>query len=86
MRKETHYVEMVKDASRYLPLLEDSRHVDSIWELKTVLPSSEVDDSRPILFKENHGLKGLTCIMGSKIDNVYDMIDFTNDAVAAGKG
>ena len=67
MKKETHYVEMVKDASRYLPLLEESRYVDSIWELKTVLPRSEIDDSRPILFKENYGLKGLTCIMGSKI-------------------
>ena len=83
MRKETHYVEMVKDASRFLPLLKESRYVDSIWELKTVLPRSEVDDSRPILFKENYGLKGFTCIMGSKIDNVYDMIDFTNDTIAA---
>ena len=86
MRKETHYVEMVKDASRYLPLLKESRYVDSIWEIKTVLPSSEVDDSRPILFRSNHGLKGLTCILGSKLDNVYDMIDFTNDAVAVGRG
>ncbi len=86
MQKETHFVEMVKDASRYLPLLKESRYVDSIWELKAVLPRSEVDDSRPILFKENYGLKGLTCIMGSKIDNVYDMIDFTNDTIAAGGG
>lgn len=66
---------MVRDAARYLPAMAECRYVESIWEVKTVLPRSEVDDSRPILLRADHGLPGLTCIMGSKIDNVYDMLD-----------
>jgi len=64
---------MVRDAARYMPALRDLRHVDSIWQMKSILPASEVDDSRPILFRRDHGGPGLTCILGGKIDNVYDM-------------
>jgi hypothetical protein len=44
-------------------------------KVKTVLPLSEVDDSRPILFKAHWGLPNLICIMGGKIDNIYDAIE-----------
>ena len=71
----SNYPHMIKDAQRYLPSLKDCRYVDSLWEVKTVLPSSEVDDSRPILFRKDHGLKNLTCILGGKIDNIYDVLD-----------
>jgi len=73
--KRTHFPHMVRDAMRYLPALGRARYEDSLWEVKTVLPQSEVDDSRPILFKKDHGLKNLFCIMGGKIDNIYDAID-----------
>ncbi len=46
----------------------------SIYEIKTVLPQSEEDDSRPILYRENHGLPGYSCIMGGKFDNIYDVL------------
>lgn len=65
---------MQKDAARYIPLLSECVYDSSIWEVKTVLPRSESDDSRPILFLPHHGLKGFHCIMGGKIDNVYDAI------------
>lgn len=68
-----HY--MQKDAARYLPILAECQYHKSIWEVKTVLPRSESDDSRPILFLPNYGIKGLHCIMGGKIDNVYDVVD-----------
>jgi glycine/D-amino acid oxidase-like deaminating enzyme len=71
---KTHFEYMVRDARRYLPLLGDARHVDSLWEIKTVLPASEVDDSRPILFRPDHGLKNLICVMGGKIDNIFDVL------------
>ena len=77
---------MLKDARRYLPILEESKYIDSLWEVKTVLPRSEVDDSRPILFKEDHGLEGLTSIMGSKIDNVYDMVEWACRSQASNHG
>lgn len=73
---ESNYLRMLKDAQRYIPSLHECRYVDSLWEIKTVLPKSEVDDSRPILLKEDYGLPGLTCIMGGKVDNVYDVLSF----------
>jgi len=71
---KTHFKFMLKDSLRYLPALETTAYVDSIWEVKTVLPRNEGDDARPILFKQNHGLKGIHCIIGGKIDNVFDII------------
>ncbi|MBL8859319.1 MAG: FAD-dependent oxidoreductase [Planctomycetes bacterium] len=64
---------MLKDAERYLPLASKFEVRDSFFELKAVLPQSEADDSRPILFKRDAGLAGLNCVLGGKIDNVYDM-------------
>lgn len=72
--RDTAWRLMVRDASRYIPSLIDCEYRDSIWEVKTVLPRSESDDSRPILFLPNYGMKGLHCIMGGKIDNVYDAV------------
>lgn len=68
------YDRMVRDAARYVPALKDCTYRGSLWEVKTVLPASETDDSRPILFCLDHGLKNLVCLMGGKIDNVYDML------------
>lgn len=73
-KKETAFAEMQFDSARYLPLIRKCRYRDSLWEVKTLLPSSETDDSRPILFKMDYGLKGYHCVMGGKIDNVYDII------------
>lgn len=73
--KKSAWNHMIHDAQRYIPILSECQYKDSIWEVKTILPRSENNDSRPILFKPNHGLKGLHSIMGGKIDNVYDVID-----------
>lgn len=73
--KQTNYSYMIRDAQRYVPLLKECAYVDSLWEVKTVLPLSEVDDSRPILFRKDAGLKNFHSLMGGKIDNVYDVTD-----------
>lgn len=77
-RQESHtasaFPTMLRDVERYLPLLGKSRYDSSLWEVKTVLPFTEGDDARPILYKRNHGLKNYTCIMGGKIDNIYDIL------------
>jgi hypothetical protein len=72
---------MLRDVSRYMPCLRACRRVDSLWEVKTVLPKSEVDDSRPVLYREHCGLPNLTCMLGAKIDNIYDVLEVV-DAVA----
>ena len=65
---------MRRDAARYMPVLDACQYERSLWEVKTVLPRSETDDSRPILFRPDHGLPGFHTILGGKIDNVYDVI------------
>jgi glycine/D-amino acid oxidase-like deaminating enzyme len=66
---------MVRDAARYLPALAKCTYSDSLWDVKTVLPRSESDDSRPILFRPHHGIPNYHVVMGGKIDNVYDVAD-----------
>lgn len=83
--RKSHGLHMIKDAARYMPCLEKCRQVDSLWEVKTVLPKSELDDSRPVLFAADWGLPNLTCLMGGKIDNIYDIIEFGID-VSEAKG
>ena len=65
---------MINDARRYVAALAGCRYVESLWEVKSVLPSSDVDDSRPILFRRDHGLEHFTSVLGAKIDNIYDVL------------
>lgn len=74
-QKRTAFAHMVRDAARYLPALAGCDYRDSLWEVKTVLPRSETDDSRPILFRPDHGIPNYHVVMGGKIDNVYDVAD-----------
>lgn len=71
----TNYKQMYNDVTRYMPGLKDIKYVESIFEVKTVLVRSEGDDSRPILFKADHGIKNYVCIMGGKLDNIYDVFE-----------
>lgn len=72
--KRSNWRKMQQDAQRYLPVVSECKYRESLWEVKTVLPRSETDDSRPILFRANHGIPGYHCVMGGKIDNVYEAI------------
>ena len=69
---KTNYEYMVRGVNNFFPNLR-LKYLDSIWTLKTLPVSMEVSDSRPILVSKNHGIKNYTCILGSKIDAVYDM-------------
>ncbi|NNM20047.1 MAG: FAD-binding oxidoreductase [Gammaproteobacteria bacterium] len=71
--RSSNYPYMIKDAQRYTPVLADCRYVESLWEIKTVLPRSDIDDSRPILFRPDEQLPGLISVLGGKIDNIYDV-------------
>lgn len=74
---------MIRDVARYMPCLRACRQADSLWEVKTVLPKSEVDDSRPVLYRRDAGLPGLTCLLGAKIDNIYDVLEVVDAAAGA---
>lgn len=71
--RETRYTHMVRDAERYLPAMRNSRYADSLWEVKTVMPRSEQDDSRPILLRRSDHLPFCLTVLGAKIDSVYDV-------------
>ncbi|WP_346292313.1 FAD-dependent oxidoreductase [Sphaerothrix gracilis] len=64
---------MVKDAVRYLPSLANCVYRGSLWETKTILPRSDGDDSRPILFKENALNSKVISVLGGKIDNIFEL-------------
>ena len=66
---------MVRDARRYMPAIQEARHVDSLWEVKTVLVKNEGDDGRPILFERHGHLPGTYSVLGGKIDNIYDVLE-----------
>lgn len=75
LKKESSAKLMLADAVRYIPALRESVIEDSLWEVKTVLPQSESDDGRPILFHRSADATGLLSIMGGKIDNIFDVSD-----------
>lgn len=73
LKRESNFSYMLADAVRFMPSLRDCEYLGSIWEVKTVLPRSELDDGRPILFRREPALPGLVHILGGKMDNIYDV-------------
>ena len=78
----SHVQHMVHDGSRYVPSLRQAEHLDSLWTIRTKLPGSAQTDSRPILFRPAKNLPRVYHVMGGKIDNVYDLEPFLDNALA----
>lgn len=66
---------IIRDVGRYLPAMLDSKYIDSLFEIKTILVKNEGDDGRPILFEKHSELQGCYSILGGKIDNIYDILE-----------
>ncbi len=66
---------MLRDAGRYIPEVLKAKHIDSLFEIKTVLVKNEGDDGRPILFEKHAELPGCYSVLGGKIDNIYDVLE-----------
>jgi glycine/D-amino acid oxidase-like deaminating enzyme len=81
--KEPRVGNMLRDAARYLPAILDARHVESLFEVKTVLAKNEVDDGRPILFERHPSLPRCYSILGGKIDNIYDVLEILDAELAS---
>jgi glycine/D-amino acid oxidase-like deaminating enzyme len=73
--KNSNFEMMAADASRYIPALRHAVRRDSLWTVKTLLPLSEIDDGRPILFHRDPVLPAVIHVMGGKIDNIFDVED-----------
>ena len=76
---DSHFNHMIKDAGKYLPAILDSNYIESMFEVKTVLSSNEIDDGRPIVFNKHSEIKGCYTILGGKIDNIYDVLKRLDD-------
>ena len=77
---KSNYLCMIKDAERYFPIIKQAVYKKSIYEIKTVLIQNEIDDGRPILFKQDYGMKNFSVIMGGKLDNIYDVLEIIGNA------
>jgi glycine/D-amino acid oxidase-like deaminating enzyme len=82
----TRFTHMVRDAERYLPAMRDTKYVESLFETKTLMPRSEQDDSRPILFRRSAEHPAVITVLGAKIDSVYDVEDALTAALLGGGG
>jgi len=71
---ETAYPLMVRDVQRYMPDV-SLLYRSSLFEVKTVLARNETDDGRPILCNHHGKLGKVYTVMGSKIDNIYDLFE-----------
>jgi hypothetical protein len=50
------------------------KYLDSIYEVKTILSDREIDDGRPVVYKEHSDQ--FVSILGSKIDSIYDLEEY----------
>jgi glycine/D-amino acid oxidase-like deaminating enzyme len=67
---------ILRDSARYMPCLSRASIERSIYEIKAVLIATERDDARPILAEKNAGNGRIISVLGSKIDNIYEVRDF----------
>lgn len=74
-QRQSRVDRMVRDTGRYIPEVLKAKHVDSLFEVKTVLVKNEGDDGRPILFEQHNTLPGCYSVLGGKIDNIYDVLE-----------
>ena len=69
---------MIRDARRYLPVLEGAVHVRSLFDIKTLPEGTHGDDARPILYHRDSVAPRLISILGGKLDNIFDVYDFVD--------
>jgi glycine/D-amino acid oxidase-like deaminating enzyme len=67
---------MVRDAARYIPALAKVEVVRSMFEIKAVLMRNEDDDGRPILIEQCARMPRVVSILGAKIDNIFDALQY----------
>jgi glycine/D-amino acid oxidase-like deaminating enzyme len=79
--RRSQFSYMIRDAARYVDRLRAAEYVDSIFEVKTVLLENEVDDGRPILFDRTGEGGRIVSVLGSKLDNVYDVLAYVDGAL-----
>jgi glycine/D-amino acid oxidase-like deaminating enzyme len=73
--RATRWRHMINDSRRYMPVLDAMRWRHSLFDVKTVPVKNERDDGRPILLHAHGEIPGFWSVLGSKIDNIYDLYE-----------
>lgn len=81
----TRFDHMLRDARRYIPSLAGTRYERALFDVKTLLPRSSLDDSRPILLHRDAAAPHLFSVLGAKIDSVYDVQESLDQLFARGE-
>lgn len=74
--KKTNFDIMKLDSIKFFPELKEMNLIESFFEIKTVLNSSEINDSREILINKSNSQWD---ILGSKIDQIYDVLSLLDE-------
>lgn len=70
---------MIRDAARYVPLIAQSQHADSLFDVRTLLANTIQDDARPILVSRSEECPRVLSLLGGKIDNIYDLLVYLEE-------
>ena len=73
--KKSHFQWMIRDSQRYLPTLAGTKLVDTLFEVKTLLSGTDIDDARPIAFHRDRSNPRFVSILGGKLDNLFDVLE-----------
>jgi glycine/D-amino acid oxidase-like deaminating enzyme len=72
--KASRFEWMRRDASRYLRAISGAEYQDHLFEIKTTLVDTAIDDARPIAFHRDVANPSLFSVLGGKIDNIFDVL------------
>lgn len=67
---------IVRDASRYLPILAECEVLSSEYTVKTILKKKDFNDARPIFAQRD---RRILSVLGSKVDLVYEVEEVYNN-------
>jgi hypothetical protein len=72
-RPETAFMEMVQTAKKYVNSSINIEYVKSLFTLKPILKTSEIDDSRPTLIRQYSEKPDFYTVFSGKINTMYDL-------------
>jgi len=76
LKPESSWIAMEKITQKYLSSKITLTYKKSLFSMKTVLNSSEIDDSRPTLIKKITTNPTFISILSGKINTIYDLEEF----------
>lgn len=76
VESRSKYPWMIRDAQRYVPAISQIAFVESLFDVKTLITKTAIDDARPILFHRHQQIPNLVSILGGKIDNIFDILEY----------